>query len=79
MSDLSAKTVADAMFEYVGEHHGKRNLKATDLTKAMIERFGEGACDKELCKRAIRELVDGGRCIYSYLGGSYIVLAEPGA
>jgi hypothetical protein len=45
-----------------------------DLTKAMIEKFGEDACDKALCKQAIRQLIDSGRCIYSYVGGSYITL-----
>ncbi len=47
-----------------------------DLTKAMTERFGADRCDKKLCKNAIRVLIDGGRCTYSYVGGSYIVL-EP--
>ncbi len=66
--------VAEAMFAMVKEYHGKRNLKAMDLTKAMLERFGDEACDKKLCKLAIRQLIDSGRCTYSYVGGSYIVL-----
>jgi len=66
--------VAEAMFDMVKEYHGKKNLKALDLTKAMIEKFGDDACDKKLCKKAIRELVDTGKCTYSYVGGSYIVL-----
>jgi hypothetical protein len=40
----------------------------------MIEKFGEDQCDKNLCKEAIRELIDYGKCTYSYVGGSYIVL-----
>ena len=40
----------------------------------MIEKFGEDQCDKKLCKLAIRELIDSGKCTYSYVGGSYIVL-----
>lgn len=70
----SVDDVANAMFNLVKEYHGKKNLKAMDLTKAMIEKFGEGECDKALCKSAIRQLMDGGRCVYSYVGGSYIVL-----
>ncbi len=73
MSDVTATVVADAMYELVKECQGKRQLKPTDLTKAMLERFG-GDCDKALCKGAIRLLIDDDRCIYSYLGGSYIVL-----
>jgi hypothetical protein len=73
---MSATTdqVADAMFELVKEYHGKKNLKALDLIKAMIKKFGEDECDKKLCKKAIRTLMDTGRCTYSYVGGSYIVL-----
>ena len=71
---LTPETVAEAMYEMVKEYHGKRNLKAMDLTKAMIEKFGEEECDKKLCKKAIRQLIDSGRCTYSYVGGSYIVL-----
>jgi hypothetical protein len=66
--------VVEAMYEMVKENHGKKNLKAMDLTKAMIEKFGEGECDKGLCKQAIRQLIDSGKCTYSYVGGSYIVL-----
>jgi len=40
----------------------------------MIAKHGETACDKEACKKAIRMLIDSGRCIYTYLGGSYIEL-----
>ena len=70
----SEDQVAEAMYEMVKEYHGKRNLKAMDLTKAMKEKFGEEECDKKLCKAAIRKLIDSGRCTYSYVGGSYIVL-----
>ncbi len=66
--------VAEAMYGMVKEYHGKKSLKALDLTKAMIEKFGDEQCDKKLCKKAIRELVDTGKCTYSYVGGSYIVL-----
>ncbi len=66
--------VAEAMFKLVQDYHGKKNLKALDLRKAMIEKFGEDECDKKLCKAAIRTMMDSGRCTYSYVGGSYIVL-----
>ena len=74
MSDVTVESVAKAMYAMVQEYDGKRKLKALDLTKAMIEEYGEDACDKKLCKQAIRELIDSGTCTYSYVGGSYIVL-----
>ncbi len=74
MSDVTVDQVADAMHELVTVTHGKKNLKAMDLTKAMIEKFGDDAVDKKMCKLAIRQLIDSGRCVYSYFGGSYITL-----
>jgi len=73
MNEISVQQVADAMYALVKEYHGKRNLKAMDLIKAMREKFGE-TCDTPLCKEAIRELMDSERCTYSYVGGSYVVL-----
>ncbi len=73
MSDVTAEIVADAMYALVKEYHGKRRLKPLDLTRAMMEKFGDG-CDKALCKEAIRLIIEDDRCQYSYVGGSYIVL-----
>jgi hypothetical protein len=65
--------VADAMFEMVKEYQGKKKFKALDLTKTMIQKFG-GDVDKKFCKKAIRILMDSGRCVYTYFGGSFIEL-----
>lgn len=62
------------MYQLVAETMGKKNLKAGDLTKAMIAKHGEADCTKEDCKQAIRLLIDSERCVYSYFGGSYITL-----
>ena len=69
----TAEAVADAMYSLVKDYAGKKNLKATDLTKAMAEKFGE-ECDKQLCKDAIRLLMESEKTTYSYVGGSYVVL-----
>jgi hypothetical protein len=77
MTDMAAvpiETLAEDMYQLLVECAGKKNLKAGDLTKEMIARHGEAACSKDDCKKAIRILIDSGRCIYSYLGGSYIQL-----
>ncbi len=74
MSEISVDQVAEAMYTLIVSTHGKKNLKAMDLTKAMIEQFGDASCDKAVCKLAIRQLIDSGRCIYSYVGGSYVTL-----
>ncbi len=76
--ELSVEEVANAMYDLVREFHGKKNLKPIDLTKAMMQKFGDERCSKTTCKQAIRELIDGGRCIYSYVGGSYVTLPPEG-
>jgi len=70
---VAVETLADEMFALISEYAGKRNLKAGDLTKEMIARHGD-ACSRDDCKLAIRSLIESSRCVYSYLGGSYIQL-----
>jgi hypothetical protein len=74
MDKIPTETLAEEMYQMVAEYSGKKNLKAGDLSKEMIARHGEEVCNKEDCKHAIRLLMDSGRCVYSYVGGSYIVL-----
>ena len=69
-----AKTVdeiAEGMYKLVQEARGLKKLKAMDLTKAMIDTFGDEV-DKKLCKAAIKELINSGKCVYTYFGGSYV-------
>ena len=73
MGEIAIETLAEEMYQMVAECAGKKNLKALDLAKASIAKH-EGTCDKDDCKKAIRLLIDSGRCVYSYLGGSYIQL-----
>jgi hypothetical protein len=71
-----AKTVdevAEAMFQMVKDATGQKKLKPMDLTKAMIAMF-PGEVDKAMTKQAIKKLIDSGRCVYTYFGGSYIEL-----
>jgi hypothetical protein len=71
---VTPEALADSMYQMVAETQGKKNLKAGDLTKAMIAKYGEAECSKDDCKLAIRLLMESGRCVYSYFGGSYITL-----
>ena len=77
---VSVDDIADAMYELVAQYQGKKKFKASDLSKEMIAKFGDEGCDKKLCKLAIRQLMDSGRCVYTYFGGSFIeVPHEEGA
>jgi hypothetical protein len=74
MGTTPVETLAEDMYQLVVECTGKKNLKPGDLTKAMIAKHGEAGCSKDDCKLALRLLIDSGRCVYSYLGGTYIQL-----
>jgi len=75
--DAKVQEIADAMYNMVKEAMGKKKYKATDLTKAMVQLHG---VDKKVCKAAIKELVNSGRCVYTYFGGSFIEIPhEEGA
>lgn len=63
--------IADAMYDMVKDATGQKKLKPMDLTKAMREMYG---ADKATCKTAIKQLIDSGRCVYTYFGGSFIEL-----
>ena len=76
MAEVTIDQIADAMFDLVKSTHGKKNLKPMDVTKAMIDEFGDDAVDKKMCKQALRKLIDSGRCTYKYAGGSYVTLPE---
>jgi hypothetical protein len=67
--------IADAMYKLVEEARGLKKLKPTDLTKAMVQLYGDEV-DKKLCKSAIRQLMESGRCVYTYFGGSYVEIPE---
>ena len=69
---VTVDQIADAMYELIEEYFGRKKFKASDLTKAMIAKFGEENVDKKACKAAIRQLTDSGRCVYTYFGGSYV-------
>jgi hypothetical protein len=71
MAEVTVETVAEDMYQMVAECEGKKKLKPGDLTKAMAAKYGD-ACSKDISKLAIRQLIESGRCIYSYLGGSFI-------
>jgi len=70
---VSVQEVADAMYNMVKEAMGLRKLKPMDLTKNIMEIYGDRA-DKQLCKAAIKELIESERCVYTYFGGSYVEL-----
>ena len=79
MSEVTKEMVTEAMLALVTEYSGKKKLKPMDLTKEMRAKFGD-ACDKKMCKEALKDLIASGRAVYTYFGASYIELPhEEGA
>ncbi len=71
---VTIEDLAEAMYTMVRESVGGRKLRPQELTKAMIERFGADRCTKDQCKQALRQLMDSGRCVYTFYGGSFVEL-----
>ncbi len=71
---VTIEELADAMFGMVKESVGGRKLRPQELTKAMVEKFGADRCSKDACKAALRQLMDSGRCVYTFYGGSFVEL-----
>jgi len=66
--------LANAIYQMVKESVGSRRLRPTELTKAMIERFGADRCSRDTCKEALRKLIDSGQCVYTFYSGSFVEL-----
>jgi hypothetical protein len=69
---VSNQELSEAMFALVKSAAGSKRLRPTEVTKAMIERFGAERCTKELCKEAMKQLTASGRLVYTFYDGSYI-------
>jgi hypothetical protein len=67
---LSKEDLCNYIYDLVAKAQGKKNLKAMDVQKAVLKDHPDQP--KNDIKFAIKELIDGGRCVYTYFGGSYI-------
>ena len=67
---LSKAELVEYMFQMVEKAQGKKQLKAMDLQKAVLKEHPDQ--NKNDIKFAIKELIDGGRCVYTYFGGSFV-------
>jgi hypothetical protein len=75
---LSKAELVEFIYDMVAKAQGKKNLKAMDVQKAVLKEHPDQ--DKNMIKFGIKELIDGGRCVYTYFGGSYIEIPhEEGA
>ncbi len=71
---VPTEEIANTMYKLVEEYTGKKKFKAQDLVKEAIMKYGEDKVSKADGKQAIKALIDSGRCVYTYFGGSFVEL-----
>ena len=75
----SVEEVAETMYKLVAQAQGQKKLEPGDLTKSARQIFGDRV-GKKVCKEAIKNLIESGKCVYTYFGGSFIEIPhEEGA
>ena len=75
---LSKEELAEFIFAMVEKAQGKKQLKAMDIQKAVLKAYPDQP--KNDIKFGSKDLIDGGRCVYTYFGGSFIEIPhEEGA
>jgi len=69
---VDVEKVKDVMFKLVNDSVGIKKWKATDLHKSCEEMWGDDYQKRKEGKLAIKELIEEGKLVYTYFGGSYI-------
>ena len=67
---LSKEELVEYIFKMVEKAQGKKQLKAMDIQKGVLKEYPDQP--KNDIKFAIKDLIDGSRCVYTYFGGSFI-------
>jgi YbbR domain-containing protein len=66
--NMDAEELQNKVYALVEKSQGKKKLKPKDISNAME---AEGATQAET-KAALRVLIDGGKLVYSYFGGTAV-------
>ena len=69
---VELEKVKETMYKLISESAGMKKWKATDLHKSCEEVFGDEYEKRKEGKIAIKELIEEGKLVYTYFGGSYI-------
>jgi len=65
---MEMKEIQDKIYEYLEQMKGKKKLKEKDVIKKIVGDFPE--LDKDVVKKALREMINVGKLMYSYGGGA---------
>lgn len=69
---IALEEIKAAMFKMINDTVGMKKWKATDLHKACEELWGDAYDKRKDGKIAIKELIEEGKLVYTYFGGSFI-------
>ncbi|MDA8089546.1 MAG: hypothetical protein M0Z61_04920 [Nitrospiraceae bacterium] len=64
---MESEELKNKIYAFVEAAKGKKKLKEKDIIKGVSAETGEGA---DVVKKAMREMIDVGKLMYSYGGGS---------
>ncbi len=64
---METSELQDKIFEYMQKMKGKKKLKEKDIIRKINEDTGE---EKDVVKKALREMINVGKVMYSYGGGA---------
>ncbi len=66
---MEKEAVKQKIYELVEKSMGKKKLKSSDIQKQISTDLG---ISRDEVKDALKELVDEGKLIYTYFGGSFV-------
>ena len=76
MTDEIKKKVEDKIIGLVKEYAGKKRFKPIDLVKEMERDFAAEGLTKDDIKGVLKDIMDEGKLIYGYAGGSFLTLPD---
>lgn len=66
---MEKEEVKQKIYELVEKSMGKKKLKSSDIQKQISSELG---ISRDEVKDALKDLVDEGKLIYTYFGGSFV-------
>lgn len=66
---MEKEEVKKKIYELVEKSVGKKKLKSSDIQKTVS---AEAGISRDEVKNALKDLVDDGKLIYTYFGGSFV-------
>lgn len=66
---MEKEEVRQKIYELIEKSIGKKKLKSSDIQKTIS---AEAGVTRDEVKDALRDLIDEGKLIYTYFGGSFV-------